>query len=267
MYIETKICPKCKEYLDFKCFTKCKSRKDGMSCWCIDCNGLDYQKRKDHIREQKKQYNLKNKEKIAKRQKEYRDKPENKSKQKERNKKYYLETRDKQLENNKKYYQENREKIIEQNKQYVQDNLEVVKERRKRYYIENRDKIIQQKKEYARKRRKDPIFRLDASFSAQLRNALGQNKGGRKWEDLVGYTLDDLKNHLESLFEPWMNFENHGRYELNGPKKWNIDHIIPKAWFNYASYDDPEFKECWALSNLQPKEALDNIIKSNNFIG
>jgi len=46
-----------------------------------------------------------------------------------------------------------------------------------------------------------------------------------------------------------------------------MDHIIPKSWFKFSDANDIQFKECWKLSNLQPKWAVDNIKKGNKFIG
>lgn len=149
----------------------------------------------------------------------------------------------------------------------------------KTYYPKNRKKINQQtlksnkrhrekiNKKTRQRRKIDPKFRLDENHSRNIRKALKGNKKGRSWENLVGYTIDDLKAHLESLFEPWMTWDNWGRYNPDGPKTWQIDHVIPKSWFNYTCPEEPEFKECWALSNLQPKESLENITKRNNFAG
>ena len=54
-----------------------------------------------------------------------------------------------------------------------------------------------------------------------------------------------------------MSWDNYGR---NG---WEIDHIKPISSFNFNSYKDKEFKECWSLENLQPLWAEENIRKSN----
>ena len=43
---------------------------------------------------------------------------------------------------------------------------------------------------------------------------------------------------------------------LNG--EIHIDHIVPKSRFNYEKPDDPEFKICWGLANLQPLWNTDN---------
>jgi 5-methylcytosine-specific restriction endonuclease McrA len=42
---------------------------------------------------------------------------------------------------------------------------------------------------------------------------------------------------------------------------WHIDHIIPISSFSFSSPEDPEFKAAWALTNLRPLWAAQNISK------
>jgi hypothetical protein len=83
-----------------------------------------------------------------------------------------------------------------------------------------------------------------------LRRALGSRKGGRGLADILGYDVETLRRHLERQFQPGMSWENMG--------EWHIDHIVPIASFCYANERDPEFKACWALTNLAPRWAEDN---------
>ena len=85
-------------------------------------------------------------------------------------------------------------------------------------------------------------------------------RGGKKHDSTftaLGYTVDELKEHLESLWEPGMTWDNYNRYG------WHIDHIIPISEFKFKSTKDQQFKECWKLSNLQPLWAQDNWDKNN----
>ena len=88
------------------------------------------------------------------------------------------------------------------------------------------------------------------------------SKEGRSIRTFLPYTIDELKQHLENQFEPWMNWDNWGI----GKGKWNIDHIRPDSLFDYKSVEDKEFQECWALKNLRPLDAIKNIKKSNKII-
>ena len=94
-------------------------------------------------------------------------------------------------------------------------------------------------------------------MSSAIWRSLEDGKDGKHWEDLVGYTLSELKQHLELLFWEGMSWENYGK---NG---WHIDHAIPISWWQYNTYDDHEFKQCWALCNLQPLWEYDNLSKGD----
>ena len=76
---------------------------------------------------------------------------------------------------------------------------------------------------------------------------------------MFGYTIEELKTHLESKFAEGMNWDNYGYYG------WHLDHIKPKSWFDCS--DEKQLLECWSLANLQPLWAFDNMSKGNRFIG
>jgi 5-methylcytosine-specific restriction endonuclease McrA len=44
---------------------------------------------------------------------------------------------------------------------------------------------------------------------------------------------------------------------------WHIDHIVPLSSFLFDTPDDPGFKSAWALANLQPLWAKENMSKGN----
>ena len=96
-----------------------------------------------------------------------------------------------------------------------------------------------------------------------VRSAVGRtiSKGSKRmrhWEDLVGWTVTELKIHLESLFKVGMTWENYG--------EWQIDHKIPIAAFNFNCPDEIDFKKCWALENLQPLWKEENLKKGSRLI-
>lgn len=109
----------------------------------------------------------------------------------------------------------------------------------------NRERV----REYGRKQRQDPTFRAAKAISRAIGKALESGKAGRRWEVLVGYTLDDLRAHLERQFHAGMSWENYGSF-------WHIDHIVPKATFSAA-----EVAVCWGLPNLRPLPAGENVRK------
>lgn len=92
-------------------------------------------------------------------------------------------------------------------------------------------------------------------MSRGIYGAIKDKKAGRKWETLVGYSLERLMNHLEKLFLPGMTWDNYGK------GGWHVDHKIPKSAFNYDAPEHIDFKRCWTLSNLQPLWEPDNLTK------
>lgn len=92
-------------------------------------------------------------------------------------------------------------------------------------------------------------------MSTAIRLSLTGGKGRRKWESLVGYSVEELKTHIERQFLRGMSWVNMA--------DWHIDHIVPKSSFTYSSPEDESFKACWALTNLRPLWAKDNLSKSD----
>ena len=112
-------------------------------------------------------------------------------------------------------------------------------------------------KRWKEKKKNDVAYRLSNSVGCSMRDALLGRKKGVSWTTIAGYTVDDLKNHLESQFKQGMSWNNYG--------KWQIDHIRPICSFNFNSIDDEEFKKCWALENLQPLWAEENSSKGGRW--
>lgn len=108
-----------------------------------------------------------------------------------------------------------------------------------------------------------PEQRINSIMASQIHRYIKRPKKGSRsknpidWEKLVGYKLSDLMAHLEAMFRKEMVWGNYG--------KWHIDHIRPISSFCFDSFDHPEFKECWALENLQPLWARDNLIKGSKW--
>lgn len=156
-------------------------------------------------------------------------------------KKYREKNREKYLNNGRKYYQKNKERYRE----YGKENVEIINKNRRRRRSEGRE---------------SPRYKLRCSISIsivkKLRRRLSSKKGKQTWSFLP-YTVDELMQHLENLFTEGMSWKNYG--------KWHIDHKKPDSLFNYNSVDDEEFQNCWALKNLQPLWAIDNIKKSNKY--
>jgi hypothetical protein len=172
-----------------------------------------------------------------------------------------------------KYRKNNKEKVLEYNKNYYEDNKSIILLQKKKYRNENGTKIIIKNNRYRKKRRQnDPSFRLREDVSRMINHSIkkyGSSKNGISCLKYFNYSIEELKQHLEIQFEPWMSWNNWGVYNSNTWDNndsttwtWQIDHIIPQSDLPYTSMQDENFKKCWSLENLRPLSA-----KQNNFDG
>lgn len=121
---------------------------------------------------------------------------------------------------------------------------------RKKLYRRNYEKNVRYKKVREK---------LKRSIKSRLHYTLVKGKESKSTEEILGYKIKDLKTSLEGQFTTTMTWDNYGDY-------WHIDHKLPVSYFNYQSFDDPEFNECWKITNLQPLEAIKNLKKSNKIL-
>ena len=98
-----------------------------------------------------------------------------------------------------------------------------------------------------------PILRL--YIGRVLRHRVGMALRGKarasKTKQLLGCSVDDLREHLEKKFTRGMHWGNYGA--------WHIDHIRPCASFDLT--DPEQQKVCFHFSNLQPLWAAENVSK------
>jgi len=166
----------------------------------------------------------------------------------------------------KEYYLENIDYISNRAAKYYDEH----KEEKHEYYVANKTHITNRKKEHDRKKLKnEPWYRMRKNVGRIVNMYLTINGGSKNnvsFFKAIGYTPKQLRQHIESQFEDWMSWNNYGVYKTNGPKTWNIDHIIPQSLLPFSSYKHPNFKKCWNLENLRPLDSKTNIIKGNKII-
>ncbi len=173
------------------------------------------------------------------------------------------EKKQKWLENNKEklkehsrvYRRENAKRINTRVRQWYADNIEVQREQRKQIKMTNPGIYKRIQKRYREKKKNDVTYRINHSMRAGICFSLKGNKENQHWENLVGYTLIELKKYLENLFTKGMSWINYG--------EWHVDHIIPISIWEFKTPQDREFKQCWSLANLQPLWASENFSKGN----
>ena len=161
---------------------------------------------------------------------------------------YFKEYNLKNKEHRKKWHQEYYLKNIEHIKEYRLKNKERIKE----WFLKNK----QHTRDYERNKYKTDInYKLRMLCRSRILAALKGNSKSASTMELIGCTIDELRSHLESLFEPWMTWENHG---VGG---WDIDHI--KACTKFDLTCPLQQRECCHWSNLQPMEHIANMKKGN----
>lgn len=228
-----------------------------------------YEANRDIILEDKKQYAIANSDHIKEYQKQYRE--DHKEEKTEYNRQYYINNKEEIEEYKREYAKNNKEVISVKNKKYREENREELLEYQKEYREANKDKLSIQKQEYINNRKKyDPAFKLRGIISSKIGIELkkqNSSKFGNSIKEFLQYSMEELKIHLENLFESWMTWENHGKYNVktwddndSSTWTWQIDHIIPQADLPYTSMEDENFKKCWALENLRPLSAKQNIL-------
>jgi hypothetical protein len=146
-------------------------------------------------------------------------------------------------------------------KEWSKENREYLREKHTEWREDNKERVNKYKRDYERKRRsEDPKYRLGVRTRTavwQLLKERGIKKTNKTFE-LLGYTIEELMNHLEKQFVNGMTWDNYG--------EWHVDHIRPMSSFNFTSPEDPEFKECWRLENLQPLWWPDNLSKGPRYL-
>lgn len=99
-------------------------------------------------------------------------------------------------------------------------------------------------------RRKRQGIRLDTI----VRCAIARDGRSPTAEQFLGYTMKELREHLERQFKRGMDWQKF----IDG--KIHIDHIVPLSSFDLS--DPDELRTAWAMTNLRPLWAEQNLRKS-----
>jgi hypothetical protein len=104
------------------------------------------------------------------------------------------------------------------------------------------------RRQQKKKARRDGVAEL-------IRGGLRRNGQSNTVESLLGYSISELRDHLEKQFTKGMSWEKY----MAG--KIHIDHIVPQSAFDLS--DEKEWMACWAMTNLRPMWAKDNLAKTD----
>ncbi len=191
----------------------------------------------------------------------------------------------------KAYYQAKKDKIKAQSKASAENNKDKVKEYQKEYgktYRElNKDNMVKYQKEYQKeygkvyyelnkdkkreyykvwqknKLKTDPIYKMSVMIRNSILRTLKSNNLTKPstTELILGCSFEKFKLYLESKFEPWMNWNNHGLYNGELNYGWDIDHIIPSS----SGLNCDDIIKLNHYTNLQPLCSYTNrVIKRDN---
>lgn len=109
------------------------------------------------------------------------------------------------------------------------------------------------------RRPKDPLTPIRKKLAVQCCSMIARSLRGKGDEtrNLLGYSVDALRQHLESMFQDGMSWDNYGK------KKgcWSIDHVRPISKFHSSA----SINEINALENLQPLWHSENCRKRNKW--
>lgn len=158
----------------------------------------------------------------------------------------------------KNYYINNKEKEKIRGLNYDKNNRNIRRKWKNEYYSKNKDKINnkrytlrkENKSEYNRKLKANVPLYLKHLISSSIRSYL-KNNGFRKksrTHQILGCSPMELKLHLESKFDSWMSWENHGKYNGQLNYGWDIDHIIPIS----SAKTEEDILNLNHYTNLQP---------------
>lgn len=204
----TKVCIKCGEEKEISFFSERKDSKDGYRNICKECRNID-------------------------------------------NLKYRIENIDKKKEYLIIWRHINRDKINESKRKWIKNNPEQHRKNNKKYYIENKDKVLKRTNKNKNDRMKiDLLFKLRQQMRSNINKSMKRNSLTKKLStvDILGCSFNDFKLYLEQRFEPWMNWENYGKYNGELNYGWDIDHVIPQS----TGYTEDNIYKLNHYTNLQP---------------
>jgi hypothetical protein len=129
----------------------------------------------------------------------------------------------------------------------------------RKYFKKYPDKQNLNQKQWRKKEKQNnPLFKLRENISSLMCNSFKRACKGKypkqsRTAEILGCTVENFVQHLQSQFKPGMTLENHG----HGPGKWNIDHIVPIS----SARTEEEIYKLNHYTNFQPLWWEENMAK------
>ena len=165
------------------------------------------------------------------------------------NKKLYIKNEERIKDNTNKYYHENKNIVL--SKQKTHRNKPEIKAKQAGYIKEwvnqNKSHYKQYQKQYKKQYYRDnPHVLICSNIKRRCLQGINDSR--------VDYKSINLKHHIESLFEHWMNWNNIG--------EWEVHHNVPVSWFKHDT--PPNIIN--DLKNLYPLNKIENRNIGNKYI-
>lgn len=226
-----KICTRCGEEkpATLEYFHAYKRSPDGVRSICKVCRSKENAENREERTAKKREFYHKNIDRVRADQR-----------------RSYAKHVERRREDARKNHYKNRDRNIDRMKLYLEENRGELNKRRR----------PKSNKRFNDKYKKDPVFTLTHRVRSLVRRSLKRGVKSDTLNNILDYSMMDLRLHLESKFKDGMSWDEFMKGNIH------IDHIIPISHFKPKSTDSHEFKKCWALENLQPLWASDNLSKA-----
>jgi len=150
--------------------------------------------------------------------------------------------------------QNKRDYVAEQKNKWLINNSE----KRKKISIESKKRNwskpsnVKKRNEYSQKFE----IRLKNALRSRIKISLKSNPKKSRTHELLGCSIQELKNYIEKQFLNGMSWENWGQFG------WHLDHIKPLS----SAKNLEEMYSLCHYTNLQPLWWWDNLSKSDKII-
>lgn len=137
------------------------------------------------------------------------------------------------------------------------ENKEKYRKKAMEKYWRSRESILKNKSKRTKERwENDQDFKMACQYRNLVSRSLRilEKKKASRTEDLLGYTVSELKNHIEKQFVGKMSWDNWGDI-------WELDHITPISKMISDGIKDQKIIN--ALPNLKPIYKKENRAKSS----
>jgi len=163
----------------------------------------------------------------------------------------------------KEYRKEKSKSTNEYNKKYYIKNLDYQLKRKKTYRENNKELLKAKHHNYKKSRfNNDPLFKFITKIRNIIYNSLRTNNNNNtntKMYTILGCTPNQFKLHLESQFQPWMDWSNRGKYNGQPNYGWDIDHIISMS----SAKTEEDVIKLNHYTNLRPRCSYLNRVEDN----